>query len=151
MFDTFFFSDEAWFHLHYYINLQNYCVWSSKNPHIFQTTSLHSQKNWDLGRHESQMCNGTNVFKKTITVEVYHDVQQFITLLHTDECDAIFQDNAWPSMAKDTVSFLVEFFAEQICKWPPCVCALHLSPLDFFVWTYLKNIVYKNQGWQCQG
>ncbi len=45
-------------------------------------------------------------------------------------------------MAKDTMSFLAEFFGEYMCKWPPH--SLHLSPLDFFLWSYLKNIVYKD-------
>ncbi len=36
-------SDETWFHLNGYINTQNYRVWRSENPHVFQT-SLHPQK-----------------------------------------------------------------------------------------------------------
>ncbi len=48
VFDTFFFNDEAWFHLDDYINMQNYRVRSSENSYIFQTTSLYPQKigNW---------------------------------------------------------------------------------------------------------
>ncbi len=45
-------------------------------------------------------------------------------------------------MAKDTMSFLAEFFGERICKWPPC-CP-DLSLLDFFLQSYLKNIVSKD-------
>ncbi len=33
VFDTFFFSNEAWLHSDGYINTQNYPVWSSENPH----------------------------------------------------------------------------------------------------------------------
>ncbi len=36
VFDTFFFSNEVWFHLDRYINGQNYRVWSSENPHFFK-------------------------------------------------------------------------------------------------------------------
>jgi hypothetical protein len=28
------FSDEAWYHLQGYINMQNNCDWSSQNPHL---------------------------------------------------------------------------------------------------------------------
>ncbi len=36
VFDTFFFRDEAWFHLNSYTNSQNNLVWSSKNPQILR-------------------------------------------------------------------------------------------------------------------
>ncbi len=44
VFDTFFFSDEAWFHLDYYKNVPNYGVRSSENSHIFQTVWLYFKK-----------------------------------------------------------------------------------------------------------
>ncbi len=41
---------------------------------------------------------------------------------------------------KDTTSFLTKFFGERIYKWQSH--SPNLSRLDFFLWTYLKNIVY---------
>lgn len=35
-FDTFFFSNKAWFILHEYVNFQNYRVWFSSYPHAYQ-------------------------------------------------------------------------------------------------------------------
>ncbi len=37
---------------------------------------------------------------------------------------------------------LQEFFGERIVKWPHR--SPDLSPLDYFLWGYLKNTVYKN-------
>ncbi len=45
-------------------------------------------------------------------------------------------------MAKDTMSFLAEFFGKHICKWLPR--SPELSPSDFLLWSYLKNIVHKD-------
>ncbi len=77
-----------------------------------------------------------------ITAEVYHDIiQQFIALLHKDEHDTVLQqDNAWSHVSKDTMSFLAEFFGEWICKWQSC--SSDLSSLDFFLWSYHRDIVY---------
>ncbi len=40
------------------------------------------------------------------------------------------------------MSFLAEFFQVKVCKWPSCTPDLSL--LDFFLCSYLKNIVHKN-------
>ncbi len=55
---------------------------------------------------------GPILFEPTISTEVYHDIiQQFIALLHEDECEVVFQqDNEQPHNAKDMISFLKEFF-----------------------------------------
>ncbi len=45
-------------------------------------------------------------------------------------------------MAKDTMFFLADFFAEQIYKW--LSQSPDLGPLDYFLWSYLKNIVNKD-------
>jgi hypothetical protein len=39
-----FFSDEAWFHLQGYINMQNNRYWNSKNPHLTHKAPLHPAK-----------------------------------------------------------------------------------------------------------
>ncbi len=78
------------------------------------------------------MCSGTNFFQDNNYTEVYHNIiQQFIALLHKDECNAVFQqDSARPHMVKDTMSFLAELFGKRICKWLPH--SPDLSPSDFF-------------------
>jgi hypothetical protein len=39
-----FFSDEAWFHLQEYINMQNNCYWNSQNSHLTREAPLHPVK-----------------------------------------------------------------------------------------------------------
>jgi hypothetical protein len=39
-----FFSDEAWFHLQGYTNMQNNCYWNSQNPHLAHEVPLHPVK-----------------------------------------------------------------------------------------------------------
>ncbi len=77
VFDTFFFNDEAWFHLDSYINTQNYRVWSSKNLHAFQTTSLHPQKIglW-CAMSDKLEVGSIFFFEIMITAEVYHNIIQ---------------------------------------------------------------------------
>ncbi len=40
------------------------------------------------------------------------------------------------------MSFLAEFFGEQICRWP--LRSPDLSTLHLFLLSYVKNIVYKD-------
>ncbi len=102
------------------MNDQNDWFWSSKNPHIFQT-SLHPQK---INVWCAMKCKHAGLifffvfFEITVTGEVYHDImQQFIALLHKDERDAVFhQNNACSHTSKNSISFLEECFGEQLCK-----------------------------------
>ncbi len=81
----------------------------------------------------------------TITLEVHRDtVEQFIMMLDVSEGDIVFQqDNARRHVAKETMEILQEFFGERIVKWPPC--SPDLSLLDYFLWGYFKNTVYKSE------
>ncbi|GFV13568.1 transposable element Tc3 transposase [Trichonephila clavipes] len=42
--DNGFFTDEAWSHLHGYVNSQNSRYWSTTNSHIIQERPLHDEK-----------------------------------------------------------------------------------------------------------
>ncbi len=52
------------------------------------------------------------------------------------------QENVQPQVMEDTMSFLVEIFGKRNWKWPPR--STDLIPLDFFLWRYVKNIIYKD-------
>ncbi len=41
---TIFFSNPVWFHLSGYVNSQNYCIWWTNNPHVFEKTLLQTIK-----------------------------------------------------------------------------------------------------------
>lgn len=59
------------------------------------------------------------------------------------------QDGATPHFANATITLLEEKFGESIISrnatvnWPPRSC--DLTPLDFFLWGYLKSLVYENK------
>ncbi len=51
-----FFSNETWFHLSTYVNLQNYHIWSTSTPHVFQGTRLHSIKGGGVAKFPKPFC-----------------------------------------------------------------------------------------------
>ncbi len=88
-----------------------------EEPLHFLNNAAASPKNWYV-HHELQTYSGTNFFDTVITAEVCRGIiQQFIELWHKDKCNSVFlQDNAWPYVAIDMMSFLAEFFGERICN-----------------------------------
>ncbi len=139
-----YFSDEAWFNLDGFVNSQNYRVWSSDNPHVFRTTTLHPQKIGVWAAVSRKRVIGPFFFATTITSAVYCDiVKQFIAMLEEDERDVVFQqDNARPHVSKETMPMLREFFGDRIVDWP--TRSPDLSPPDYFLWGMLKNAVYRD-------
>jgi hypothetical protein len=86
-------------------------------------------------------------FETSINAETYQEfIQQFIALLQVDERNcSLQQDSATAHTAASTVVILHEFFGENvICKglWPPR--SPHLTSPDFFLWSYLKDTVYRS-------
>ncbi len=76
---------------------------------------------------------GSVFFETTITVEVYHDIiQQFISLLRKNECR--------PHVAKDIMSFLVEFFGIEFASGRHV--AQILSLLTFFYRVFSRIMVW---------
>ncbi len=80
-----------------------------------------------------------------ITGEVYLNIiEQFVALLEeTDLCCWFQQDNAQSHVARDTMAVLKSFFNDRLISsglWPPR--SPDLSPLDYFLWGYLKDQVY---------
>lgn len=146
--DTIFFSDEAWFSLNGYVNSQNYRWWSSVNPYGHIEAPLHSEKIGVWCALSRKRLVGPIFFTTTITAEVYQGIlTDFIALLERDERYCWFQqDNARPHTAKTTKEFLLEFFDNRLIwegLWPPR--SPDLSPLDFFLWGYIKDRAYVNQ------
>lgn len=146
--DRVYFSDEAWFHRTGYINARNYRFWSSNNPHVFRESSLHPQKIGVWCAVSRRRVVGPIFFTSTVTAEVYQDIiMQFVALLEVEDRNCWFQqDGASAHSCEETLSFLTEFFQDQIIsikrtpEWPPR--SPDLSPPDFFLWAYLKNFVF---------
>ncbi len=145
VFDTVWYTDEAWFHLSGYVNSQNNRYWSGENPHRFEETSLHPLKIGVWCAMSRRRIVGPIFFEGRINSQVYMDmITQFIALLEPEEAYSWFQqDGARCHTSTETLAFLREFFGERLISkdlWPPR--SPDLTPPDFCLWGLLKDRVY---------
>ncbi len=108
-------------------------------------SQLHILKKLGCGVVGPGKIEGPIFFISTITGDVYQDIiQHFVSQLEKSECRSwLQQDNACLHVSTNTTSFIIKFFKERLISanlWPPH--SPDLSPLDFFIWNYLKNRVY---------
>jgi hypothetical protein len=153
------FSDEAHFWLNGYVNKQNCRIWSEDNPQAFVETPLHPQKItvwcalWAggvIGPYVFKNDDGQNV---TVNGERYRDmIRSFFVpqLAGINLADMWFQqDGATCHTAHATIDLLKETFDERLISrngpinWPPRSC--DLTPLDYFLWGYVKSLVYADK------
>ncbi|GFU90321.1 uncharacterized protein TNCV_4947031 [Trichonephila clavipes] len=128
-----FFSDEAHFLLNGYVNKQNCRIWSEANPQVYVETPLHPEKLtvwcalWDGG------VIGPYFFKN---VEGHNELW-------------FQQDGATCHAARATIDLLKDTFGDRLISrfgpvnWPPRSC--DLTPLDYFLWGYVKSLVYADK------
>ena len=153
-------SDEAHFHLNGSVNKQNCRYWSSENPRLTHETPLHSPKVtvWcAVGRFG---IIGPYFFEEggvTVTVTSERYVNMVKTFLipelrrrRLNRRSLWFQqDGATAHTATKTISVLRELFPNRLISksgdivWPPR--SPDLSICDFFLWGWLKSLVYKDK------
>ncbi|GFU48006.1 DUF4817 domain-containing protein [Trichonephila clavipes] len=120
------FSDEAHFWLNGYVNKQNCRIWSEANPQEPQHTV-----NGDRYR--------VMITKFFIPDLNNHDVQELW----------FQQDGATCHTARATIDLLKDTFGDRLISrfgpvnWPPRSC--DLTPLDYFLWGYVKSLVYADK------
>ncbi|GFW24778.1 transposase [Trichonephila clavipes] len=126
------FSDEAHFWLNGYVNKQNCRIWSEANPQVYVETPLHPEKLTVNGDRYRAMI--TNFFIPELN---NHDVHELW-----------FQrDGATCHTARATIDLLKDTFGDRLISrfgpvnWPPRSCA----PLDYFLWGYVKSLVYADK------
>ncbi len=125
-------------------------IWSAKNPHVFQQTSLHLQK-VDVWCAILKYRVITPIFhKQTVNSEEHQCIlSDFIALLYNTREERkvwLQQDNAKVHISDSLMIFIRKFFEERVISvglWPPR--RRDLSPADIFLWGFLKDVVYKNQ------
>jgi hypothetical protein len=108
---------------------------------------LHSQKIGCWCAISRKRIIGPIFFSETVTAEKYQEIiMQFISLLNEEERFYwLQQDGAASHTANSTMEMLKRFFDDRIISknlWPPR--SPDLTPPDYFLWGYLKQVVYSN-------
>ncbi|GFU55086.1 transposable element Tc3 transposase [Trichonephila clavipes] len=150
------FSDEAHFWLNGYVNKQNCRFWSEANPQVYVETPLNPEKLtvwcalWAggiIGPYFFKNDEGHNV---TANGDRYRAMitNIFIPELNNHDVQELWfqQDGATCHTARATIDLLKDTFGDCLISrfepvnWPPRSC--DLTPLDYFLWGYVKSLVY---------
>ncbi|GFX38061.1 transposable element Tc3 transposase [Trichonephila clavipes] len=153
------FSDEAHFWLNGYVNKQNCCIWSEANPQVYVETPLHPEKLtvwcalWAggiIGPYFFKNDDGHNV---TVNGDRYRAMitNFFIPELNNHDVQELWfqQDGATCHTGRATIHLLKDTFGDRLISrfgpvnWPPRSC--DLTPLDYFLWGYVKSLVYADK------
>ncbi|GFU88561.1 putative transposase [Trichonephila clavipes] len=125
------FSDEAHFWLNGYVNKQNCRIWSEANPQVYVETPLHPEK---LTVWCALWAGG--IIGPYFKNDEGHNV-------------TFQQDGATCHTARATIDLLKDTFGDRLISrfgpvnWPPRSC--DLTPLDYFLWGYVKSLVYADK------
>ncbi|GFY03387.1 transposable element Tc3 transposase [Trichonephila clavipes] len=112
------FSDEAHFWLKGYVNKQNCRIWREANPQVYVETPLHPEK---------------------LTVWCALWAGGILLQKHGSTCHT----------ARATIDLLKDTFGDRLISrfgpvnWPPR--SWDLTPLDYFLWGYVKSLVYADK------
>ncbi|GFX43242.1 uncharacterized protein TNCV_2389501 [Trichonephila clavipes] len=153
------FSDEAHFWLNGYVNKQNCRIWSEANPQVYVETPLHPEKLtvwcalWAggiIGPYFFKNDEGHNI---TVNGDRYRALitNFFIPELNNHDVQELWfqQDGATCHTARATIDLLKYTFGDRLISrfgpvnWPPRSC--DLTPLDYFLWVYVKSLVYADK------
>ncbi|GFS60107.1 mariner Mos1 transposase [Trichonephila clavipes] len=153
------FSDEAHFWLNGYVNKQNCRIWSEANPQVYIETPLHPEKLtvwWALwaggiiGPYFFKNDEGHNV---TVNGDRYRAMitNFFIPELNNHDVQQLWfqQDGATCHTARATIDLLKGTFSDLLISrfgpvnWHQRSC--DLTPLDYFLWGYVKSLVYADK------
>ncbi|GFV94906.1 transposase [Trichonephila clavipes] len=152
-------SDEAHFWLNGYVNKQNCRISSEANPQVYVETPLHLEKLtvwcalWTggiIGPYFFKNDEGHNV---TVNGDRYRAMitNFFIPELNNHDVQELWfqQDGATCHTARTTIDLLEDTFGDRLISrfgpvnWPPRSC--DLTPLDYFLWGYVKSLVYADK------
>lgn len=156
--DNILFSDEAHFHLNGAVNKQNCRYWAEENPRKKHQTPLHSPRVsvWCamssagiIGPYFFQTARGHTV---TINSARYSEMIRHFFTPALQEFDGyndqtwFQQDGATAHTAQVSMEAVRALFPGKLISkfgdknWPPR--SPDLTPMDFFLWGYLKSKVY---------
>ncbi|GFW84315.1 uncharacterized protein TNCV_1131841 [Trichonephila clavipes] len=157
-------SDEAHFHLSGTVNTHNCRIWDTESPRAFQEIPLHSQKVTVWCGFTATFILGPLFFEETtrngpvtctVTARRYKNMLENFEapqMLQHQCLDSItfMQDGAPPHIGLCVQQFLRQHFTNDRVNsrafptaWPPRTP--DLNPCDFWMWGYLKNLVYRGR------
>ncbi|GFX05673.1 uncharacterized protein TNCV_3197901 [Trichonephila clavipes] len=150
------YGDESHFWLNGYVNKKNCRIWSEANPQGYVETPLHPEKLtvwcavWAggiIGPYFIKNDEGHNV---TVNGDRYRAMitNFFIPELNNHDVQELWfqQDGATCHTARATIDFLKDTFGDRLISrfgpvnWPP-----RSTPLDYFLWGYVKSLVYADK------
>ncbi|GFX74443.1 uncharacterized protein TNCV_3213301 [Trichonephila clavipes] len=150
------FSDEAHFWLNGYVNKQNCRIWF---PQVYVETPLHPETltvwcvlwaDGIIGPYFFKNDEGHNV---TVNGDQYRAIMTnfFIPELNNHDVQQLWfqQDGTTCHTARATIDLLKDTFGDCLISrfgpvnWPPRSC--DLTPLDYFLWGYVKSLVYADK------
>ncbi|GFT27693.1 transposable element Tc3 transposase [Trichonephila clavipes] len=128
------FSDEAHFWLNNYVNKQNCRIWSEANPQVYVETPLHPEKLtvW------CALWAGGILLQKRMKATTLQSMELWFQ-----------KDEATCHTARATIDLLKDTFGDRLISrfgpvnWLPRSC--DLTPLDYFLWGYVKSLVYADK------
>ncbi|GFT56715.1 DUF4817 domain-containing protein [Trichonephila clavipes] len=126
---VFFSSDEAHFWLNGYVNKQNCRIWSEANPQVYVETPLHPEK----------LTVWCALWAGGILLQKRWRPQRAVVSTRLRNCHT----------ARATIDLLKDTFGDRLIShfgpvnWPPRSC--DLTPLDYFLWGYVKSLVYADK------
>ncbi|GFY19460.1 putative transposable element [Trichonephila clavipes] len=153
------FSDQAHFWLNGYVNKQNCRIWSEANPQVYVKTPLHPEKLtvwcalWAGGIIGPYFFKNDEGHKVTVNGNRYKGMitNFFIPELNNHDVQELWfqQDCATYHTARATIDLLKDTFGDRLISRfgfvnrPPRSC--DLTPLDYFLWGYVKSLLYANK------
>ncbi|GFT11600.1 DUF4817 domain-containing protein [Trichonephila clavipes] len=153
------FSDEAHFWLNGYVNKQNCRIWSEANPQVYVETPLHPEKLtvwcalWAGGIISPYFFKNDEGHNVTVNGDRYRAMitNFFIPELNNHDVQELWfqQDGATCHTARAIIDLLKDTFGDRLISrfgpvnWPPRSC--DLTPLDYFLWGYVKSLVYADK------
>ncbi|GFY29930.1 putative transposable element [Trichonephila clavipes] len=153
------FNDEAHFWLNGYVNKQNCRIWSEANPQVYVETPLHPEKLtvwcalWAGGIIGPYFFKSDEGHIVTANGDRYRAMitNFFIPELNNHDVQELWfqQDGATCHTARATIDLLKDTFGDRLISrfgpvnWSPRSC--DLTPLDYFLWGYVKSLVYEDK------
>ncbi|GFT42355.1 uncharacterized protein TNCV_1786461 [Trichonephila clavipes] len=152
-------NDEAHFWLNCYVNKQNCRIWSEANPQVYVETPLHPEKLtvwcalWAGEIIDLYFKKNDEGYNVTVNGDRYRAMitNFFIPELNNHDVQELwFQpDGATCPTARATIHLLKDTFGDHLISrfgsvnCPPRSC--DLTPLDYFLWGYVKSLVYADK------